>query len=336
MIYPKFINKNSVIGIAAPSDGADSIVKINRYKNAYKRLKKLGFNVFLSDNLFNSEEGRSADAKKRAQEVNDMFLNDTDLIMCASGGEFLVEILPFVDFNLLKENPKFVAGFSDPTALLYPITTKLDIASIYGKNFSNFGSEKLHESEDAFLKLITGDILEQESYPLYEDEYIKKITGLESYNLGKEVKWQVLDNKNVCVSGRVIGGCMDIISVLSGTKYDGGVDFCERYKDDGIIWYFDNCELSCEEVIRVLWKFNELGYFKYAKAIIFGRFGSVSSMFGYDERSCLSKSVLSNLNIPIIFGADFSHKGPCLNVINGAIINIRIQNFKGIISFDLK
>ena len=48
----------------------------------------------------------------------------------------------------------------------------------------------------------------------------------------------------------------------------------EKYKNDGIIWYFDNCELSKEELIRTIWKLNELDYFKYAKAIIFGRFGS--------------------------------------------------------------
>lgn len=53
--------------------------------------------------------------------------------MCASGGEFLLEILPYIDFDLLKNNPKFVCGFSDPTGLLYPITTKCDIATIYGK-----------------------------------------------------------------------------------------------------------------------------------------------------------------------------------------------------------
>ncbi len=54
------------------------------------------------------------------------------------------------------------------------ITTKYDIASIYGKNFSNFGSNILHESEKNFLKLMKGNLDPQESYPLYEDEYIKK------------------------------------------------------------------------------------------------------------------------------------------------------------------
>ena len=62
--------------------------------------------------------------------------------------------------------------------------------------------------------------------------------------------------------------------------------FIEKYKDDGIIWYFDNCELNLDATIRVLWKLNELGYFKYTKAIIFGRFGCEESYYGYNNKTC--------------------------------------------------
>ena len=61
-----------------------------------------------------------------------------------------------------------------------------------------------------------------------------------------------------------------IISEIAGTKYDGTKDFNKRYKEDGIIWYFDNCELSKEELIRVLWKLHEMEYFKYTNLIILG------------------------------------------------------------------
>lgn len=336
MKYPKFISEKSIIGVPAPSDGADSEVKINRYKNAYERFKNLGYEVVISNNLYKSIKGRSSSAQNRANEINDMFKSNIDFILCASGGEFLVEILPFVDFELLKNNPKFVAGFSDPTGLLYVITTKYDIATIYGKNFSNFGSSILHDSEEKFLELMKGNLILQKSYPLYEEEYIKRKTGLESYNLDKEVIWKTFNNEDVNVKGRIIGGCLDVISELSGTKYDGGKEFSEKYKDDGIIWYFDNCELSYEEVIRVLWKFNELGYFKYTKAVIFGRFGVNNTNIGYNINECLSDSVLNSLNIPIIYDADISHKGPSMNIINGAIAKIEVKNGKGKIKFILE
>ena len=57
---------------------------------------------------------------------------------------------------------------------------------------------------------------------------------------------------------------------------------------------------------------------------------------GYTIKECLADSVLSKLNIPVIFDADISHKGPCLNIINGAIMDVEVKNNKGKISFTLE
>ena len=337
MRYPDFIKKDSTIGVPAPSAGADTIERQNKKNNAKKKLEKLGYKIELSQNINNSVRGRSATAKIRAEEINSMFENtDIDMILCAAGGDFLVEILPFVDFELLKSNPKYVCGFSDPTGLLYPLTTKYDIATIYGHNFGSFGSLEYGKSEEDFLNIIKGNIIEQHNYPFYEETPFETVTGLEGDNLTEPVYWHTLDNKEVSIKGRIIGGCFDIIAELAGTKYDGINEFNERYQDDGIVWYFDNCELSMEETIRVLWKFNELGYFKYAKGIIFGRFGVNTTYYEYDVKSCLEDSVLGTLNIPIIYDADISHKAPCLTIINGSIINLEVKNGQGKISFDLK
>lgn len=337
MIYPNFIKENECIGVPTPSDGASDKIKIKRYKNAEKKLNELGYKIELSKNIYKSKKARSASAKERAEEINNMFKNkDINMIMCAAGGEFLVEILPYIDFNIIKNNPKYIIGFSDPTGLLYSITTKLDIATIYGNNFGSFGAEEYHKSEQDLLEIIKGNLIIQNSYQKYEDEYTKRITGLESYNLTKNVCWKTLDKKTVNVTGRIIGGCFDLISELAGTKYDGINEFNKKYKEDGIIWYFDNCEISMEETIRTLWKFNELGYFKYAKCVIFGRFGVENSNNGYNVKTCLEDSVLSNLNIPIVYDADISHKGPSLTIINGAIASVEVKNKKGIISFELK
>ncbi len=337
MKYPKFINKGDVIGIIAPSAGAYSEQKKNKFKNAKKNLEEKGFKVEVSNYLYNDEKGRSTTKFNRAKEINDISKNNNiDLILSATGGDFCMETLPYINFEDLSNCNKFVAGFSDPTCILFPLTTKYDVATIYGQNFSPFGMGKLHKSQEDFLNIITGKKLEEESYESYEDGYQETVTGLEYYNLEKKVLWKTLDDKDVLVKGRIIGGCLDIINELSGTKYDGTNDFIEKYKEDGIIWYFDNCELSCDETIRVLWKLNELGYFKYTKAIIFGRFGSEQSFYGYTTKTCLEDSVLSELNIPIIYDADITHKSPCLTIINGSIATISVKNNKGKIKFELK
>ena len=171
---------------------------------------------------------------------------------------------------------------------------------------------------------------------MYENERPEKVTGLEGLNLTDKVYWHTLDGKKVDITGRIIGGCFDIIAELAGTKYDGIDKFNEKYKEDGIIWYFDNCELSIEETIRVLWKMNELGYFKYTKGVIFGRFGVETTYFEYDVKSCLKDSALGELNIPIIYDADISHKGPSLTIINGSIARVECNKGKGKIEFRLE
>ena len=334
MKYPKFLQENNTIGVPAPSNGASSDKKINRNNQAIKYFKESGFNLVLSKNINKSTRGRSASSKKRGQEINDMFSNnEIDIIMCLTGGEFLIESLPYVDYSIIKEHPKLITGFSDSTGLLYTITTKYDIATIYGHNLSSFGTNQLHKSHYDFLELIKGERFSFDSYDLYESEYHEEITGLESYNLDTKVKWKTISNKNIEVEGRIIGGCLDIISSLAGTKYDGINEFNEKYKNDGIIWYFDNCELSCEEVIRTLWKLNELNYFKYTKAVIFGRFGVIKSCFDYNIKTCLEDSILTKLNIEIIYDADISHKAPCLPVVNGSIAKVRCFNNKGSINY---
>ena len=318
MIYPSFLREKDCIGVPAPSDTAKDSKKVNKYKHSIKYFEDNGYKLKLSKNLFKSERARSADAKTRGKELNEMFKSKD------------------VDFILIKENPKFVAGFSDPTGILFPITTKYDIATIYGSNFGPFGMEKFSRSHYDFLDLITGKKFDFKSYPLYENERAKQVTGLEPYNLKKRVKWKTLNDKDIKIEGRIIGGCFDLVNELIGTKYDGMQQFNEKYKDDGIIWFFDNCELSLEETIRGLWKMTDFNYFKYCKGVVFGRFGVENSYVGYDVKTCLEDSILKELNIPVIYDADISHKAETLPILIGSIATIECKKNKGTISFRME
>lgn len=337
MQYPKFIEKNNYIGVPTPSEGSKNEKKKAKYQNAKKYWEKLGYKPILSKNLYKNIRGRSAPKESRAKEINEMFQDEKiEAMICAAGGDFLVEILPYINFEILVNNPKWVAGFSDSTGLLYPITSKYDIATIYGNNFSSFGAEKLYKNHKDFQELLEGQKLTLESYDLYEEKWKEEITGLEGYNLTEKVYWKTLDEKEVDIEGRLLGGNLEVISILSGTKYDGTKEFNEKYKNDGIIWFFDNFALSMEEVINTLWKFKELDYFKYTKGIIFGRFGMERSYNDYNVKECLEDSVLNELKIPVIYDSDISHKAPCMPIINGSIAHIKCQNGKATIKYKLQ
>ena len=337
MIYPKFIKKGDTIATTAPSAGSECEMDKIKLDLAKANLKKLGYKVVETKNCRTSECGRSASPKERGKQFDDAVKNnEVKAIICLSGGEFLVEMIPFVDFEAIKQKPKWIQGYSDPTGLLFSITTNLDIATIYGENFRSFAMEPMHASLINNLNLLSGKSLTQASFDKYEDERKDFIIGNEPYLLTKKVSWINLnDETEIYMSGRMIGGCVDVLLSLIGTRFDGTLKFIEKYKDDGIIWYFDNCELSSEAIIRVMWQLKELGYFKHTKGIIFGRTGIEKSYYDISFKEAIKQS-LSDLKVPIILEADIGHKPPRMTVINGAIAHINSKDGRGNIRFELK
>lgn len=337
MLYPEFITKGKTIGVTAPSDGKTDKLDLIRLDNAYKKLKNLGYEIVETPNVKKSIKGRSANAKLRAKYLEDLFQDDNvKVIISAGGGDFLVEILPYIDFNILKNNPKWFCGFSDNTAIGFILTTKLDIASLYSDNISCFGMEPWHESINNYLKILQGNIIEQSNFTKYQSSYSEYKTGLESYTLDKEVSWNNLTNeKTTKLEGRLIGGCLDVLLNLVGTKYDYVKTFIEKYKDDGIIWFLESCELTSEQLIRGLWQLKEAGWFKYTKGFIFGRPILEKSYYNISYEEALKKS-LKDLNVPIITSACFGHTSPKITIINGSYAKITSENKKGTIKMELK
>ncbi len=193
-----------------------------------------------------------------------------------------------------------------------------------------------HESLENNWDILEGNILEQNSFDYYESMGKEEITGLEEYHLDTPVYWKNLnDEEKIEMKGRMIGGCIDIITELFGTRFDKTKEFIKKYKDDGIIWYFDNCELSMEDLVRTLWKFKDNGWFQYSKGIIFGRSACCVSNSGLTLKSAV-KRVMKDTNIPIILDADFGHVPPRMTIINGAYATITSKDGKGTIRFELK
>ena len=337
MIYPKFISKGDLIGISAPSDGITDIGKVKRLDYALKNLGDKGYKVIETKSVRKSIKGRSTESISQAKEIESLYLDkDVKAIICAAGGDFLIEILPFINYDIIKDNLKWLQGYSDPTGLLYTITTRLDIATIYGSNFCEFGMNHWHKSLEDNLKILEGNIIEQVSFDKYESSHTKYINGDESYTLDKKVLWENLNNeKELNITGRIIGGCIDILSEIFGTKFDYTKEFLEKYKEDGIIWYFDNCEFSSEGLIRILWKMKNMDYFKYCKGIIFGRSATESSYYDISFKEAVKHS-LEELNVPIIINADIGHIAPRMTIINGSIANIKSSDGKGSINFKLE
>ena len=337
MKYPKFLMDYATIGVSAPSDGVTDSVKLNRLDHANLKFSELGYTILETESVRKSEKGVSNDAKTRAREIEYLFEDSTvQSIICVGGGDFLLEMISQLDTDKIKKNPKWIQGYSDPTGLLYLITTKLDIATIYGDNFKSFGMEKWHLSLQNNLEILKGNLVKQNNFDFYEKESLDYESGLEGYHLDTPVLWKSLSNHSkVLLKGRLIGGCLDLLVSLIGTRFDYTKDFIERYKNDGIIWYFDNCELTSEDVIRALWQLKEAGWFQYTKGILFGRSMTNSSYYDISFEDALRRG-LNGLDIDVLWDLDIGHVKPSLTLINGAIVSVEYENGAGSIEFSLQ
>lgn len=334
MIYPKNLEKGNTIGVTAASDGTTNPIKINRLNNAIKNFEQRGYLIKETPNVRNSFKGRSADKFTRAKEFMELIENkDVNAIINAKGGDFLVEILPYIDFEKIKQNPKWFQGFSDATGMGFCITTICDIATTYAENFGEFGMENWHTCLEKNLKVLEGQDITQESFEQYQDYFQDYETGLETYCFNRQVEWKnARGEEKIELSGRMLGGCIDVLVSLVGTKFDKVKEFIEKYKKDKIIWFFDNCELTSEGILRGLWQLKQAGWFENTNGFIFGRTMTRKSCYDVSFEEAVME-VLEELNVPVIFEADIGHFPPQMTIINGAIASIVSQNGKGKIKF---
>ncbi len=324
MIYPKFLKQGSTIGICAPSAGVGR--KLDSFDLSLETLKKQGYSIKETKHI-RIDNPRGGTAEQRGDELNQLFLDkDVDFVMCAAGGDFLNEMLPYISFHTLKKHPKFIMGASDPTSILYPYTTLCDVATIYGCNAGSYDLRPLPKYLKNNLQMIQGNLIEQNSFSKYQSEKPWEVEGyLPKTKVNYKATVPTLD-----VTGRCIGGCIDGLKDIIGTKFDGTKKFIKKYKEDGFIWYFDNFALSSEGLYRTLIQMKYAGWFEYTKAIIVGR-----TLIEFSETGMSYDEALQNIteDIPLIYQADIGHTSPSMTMINGAILHLTYKDHKASLQF---
>lgn len=341
MIYPEFPQEGSYVGICAPSAGVGG--KSDYFDMSLEILEQAGLLPCETESVRN-DDCPSAPAEIRGFEFNELFEDDDiDMVLCASGGDYTVEMLPYIDTDLVRANPKWFSGYSDPTAIEMLLTTVLNIATIYGVNAGAWDWRPLHEFHFNALSVIFGDMPVQHSYDMYNSTGYDEET--ESYEMDALVEWLLFrgdpsepglyEEYELDVTGRLIGGCIDVIDEVIGTPYIDLNGFAERYKDDGLIWFFDNFELKPMGLMYSMNRFKQMGLFENAKAVVFGRtcFPGEAS----DEDYLLQlERVFGDLDVPVIWNADIGHTKPSFTIVNGSVGHLEYENGYAELTMELR
>ena len=343
MKYPDFLKPGGRIGFIAPSFGCASLEPYySRFRSALDYFSGEGYSTIVGPNVYcESGIGKSNTPEKCGEEINSFFTEDIcDIIISAGGGETMCEDLDFVDFKQIsRAKPKWFLGYSDNTNLTFTLPTICDIAAIYGPCASSFGMKPLHQYLLDSFNLLCGKKNEFSNYDAWEIESLSDednpLAGLNAtepfslsvFNDGKLKSDRPNNNTPdpIEFSGRLLGGCLDILTILCGTGYDNVSSFTDRYESDGIIWFLETCDLNSLSALRSLWQLSAAGWFRNSKGFLIGRpMHYNETCMGLDFYDAVVH-ILKKYNVPIIFDIDLGHLPPQIPIISGAIGKVSVN-----------
>lgn len=334
MKYPKFLQEKDTIGFVAPSFGCNIEPYKSAFENALTRFRNMGYRIDLGPNCYKGDGiGISSTPENCGRELTEYYISQENqcLISCG-GGELMCETMSHVDFERIKKSqPKWYMGYSDNTNMTFLLTTLCDTASIYGPCAAAFGMEPWHPAvEDAFL-LLQGGKLSLESYGMWEKESLKdEEHPLLPYNCTEPLAIHMFKpaedgNLKKCdrmeLEGRLIGGCMDCLVNLLGTRFDRVSEFLERYQEDGFVWFLEACDLNVFSIRRAMWQMKEAGWFRYVKGFLVGRPLNGDEMMGLGRFQAVL-STAKELGVPVFMDVDLGHLSPTMPLITGSYARI--------------
>lgn len=320
MKKPKHLSPGDTVAIVSLSSGTlGESWAIHRFYIAKERLEKdYGLTVKVMPNALKGREYLYRHPEARAADLMEAF-RDTEVkaIFNAIGGDDTIRLLPYIDFDLIAQNPKIFTGFSDTTTN-HMMMYKAGLISYYGAailtNFSEY--VKINDYTASMIQntLFTPQpTLDIPSAPYWyddEDEKIwwdeKNIHTLKPYH-PEEIGYEVLQGAGV-VEGPLLGGCVDVFIELLGTclwpskeEWTGKLLFLETSEED----------MSCDLLTWILRNLAAQGIFDVIKGIIVGKPARRSK---YEPYKTVYKTVVGleagHPELPILYNVNFGHAEP--------------------------
>jgi len=286
------------IGLISPA----SPENIEAIEKGILFLKNQGFNVIEGTHIYDKWGYLAGKDTDRAADVMDMFKNDSvDMILCIRGGYGASRILPYLDFNVIKKNPKIFAGFSDITVFLNSFYEKCGFTTFH----SPMGTSNLEDNET------------------FKSFMFTLMEGYKPYTIKNPVEFKTNCITPGIAEGNLIGGNLALICNSLGTPYE--IDMRDK------ILFIEDVGEAPYRIDRMLTQLLLSKKLQQCKGIILGQFKDCN--LPHYERSLTLEEVLSDrlydLNIPMFSGFCSGHDYPKLTLPIGARVKMDAQ--KGII-----
>lgn len=328
LVKPSRLNpgdKVATISLSWGGSGDDDILW--RYHLGKKRLEEeFGLEVVEMPHTLKGTEFLYNNPEKRAEDFMLAFKDKSiKAIFSCIGADESIRMIPFIDFDIISNNPKIFIGYSD-TTITHMICLKAGISSFYGpsilaefaENVKMFDYTKHWIEKVLFDSSTIGNI---EPSPIWTSEYLpweeknKLIERKTQPNMG----YEVLQGKGI-TKGHLIGGCIEVLEMAKGTE----IWPCNDLWNDSII-FFETSEDKPEPSYVEYWlrNYGSQGILQRAKGIIFGK--PYDNLY-YDEyKEVILKVVRDELklvDLPILYNMNFGHTAPMIAIPYGAMAEI--------------
>jgi muramoyltetrapeptide carboxypeptidase LdcA involved in peptidoglycan recycling len=320
--YPRPLRPGDRVGVTAPSSGVAEVVRERLYV-AVDDVRARGYDVVVGRCL-NGSGHVSAPAVDRAEELMSM-LTDPAIraVVPPWGGETAIDLLPLLDWDRLRDaEPTWLVGFSDISTLSTPLTLLTGTATVHGNNLMDT-PYRVPEGLVSWLDLVaapSGHRFTQTPPGRHRttgfDDFAA-FPAVREYTLDSPGTWVRLDaDGDVEAEGRLIGGCIETLCNLTGTRFLDIAAFARDQAPEGLLVYVEACEDNAYTICRNLHGMRLAGFFDHANAIIIGRTRAPDSSSLSQHEAVLD--ALGPLNVPIIADVDCGHVPPHMPIVNGA------------------
>lgn len=266
----------------------------------------------------------SAPAEKRAAELMEMLLDPRiRAVVPPWGGATAIDLMPYLDFGALAlSEPTWFVGYSDISTLLTPITLQAGMATLHGSNLLDT-PYRVPESLMSWIDIVS--LPEGASFRQWSPR-VHRLNDWDDWENRPEVVdqtwngrggWERLDKglDDVMATGRMIGGCIETMVNLAGTRYLD-TESLRRSARDSLIVYVEASSVEATTICRQLHGMRLAGFFDGAQAILVGRTGAPDSPALTQNEAVLDP--LGMLGVPIIGNVECGHVPPQLPIVNGS------------------
>ncbi len=327
IINPQKLKVGDTISIISPSAGLAPFA-MHRIEDGVKALERMGFKVKIEKSALKNKGYVSATIKERVADIHSAFKDKkVKAIICTIGGNHSNQLLKYLDFELIRDNPKIFLGYSDITVLHNAIYKKAGLRTFYGPCImTEFGEypDISPFTKNGFVKtLMEGVIGNIEQSKEWTDEFLnwmKVEFHTKERRLFPNTGYEWWRKGNVI--GEIFGGAIPSVNHLLGTEYE--INFKNK------IFFLDLPEgynpgenLSMADVDTYLADLFNAGVFNQIKGLIIGRpYGYRGDKEKYNQLKEIITGYTKGTNYPILFNADFGHTSPMITLPIGAKIEL--------------